>query len=72
MTRFVIGPDVALRLAREKVVVPSEHELLAPTLMRSQLQADALVTLDDRLAADAKALVAVVPHAALVDDARGT
>jgi predicted nucleic acid-binding protein len=137
MTRFVIGPDVALRLAREKVVVPSEHELLAPTLMRSQLlallyravqggemdrgtadeyldfvrgmrvrllgdrvlqrvawrvaerlgwsdtldaeyvaltqlQADALVTLDDRLAAEAEALVAVAPYATLVDDARGT
>jgi hypothetical protein len=29
MTRFVIGPDVARRLAREKVVVPSERERLA-------------------------------------------
>ena len=137
MTRYVIGPDVALRLARERAAVASEHELLAPTLMRSQLlarlyravqagemdgaaagqhldfvrglrirllgdrvlqrvawkaaerlgwpdtldaeyvaltqlQADALVTLDERLAAEAEALVAVAPYAALVDDARGT
>lgn len=137
MTRFVIGPDVALRLAREKAVVPSGHELLAPTLMRSQLlarlfravqdgemdrgtadehldyvrglrirllgdrvlqrvawrvaerlgwpdtldaeylaltrlQADALVTLDERLAGEAEALVAVAPYAALVDGERGT
>ena len=137
MTRFVIGPDVALRLARERAIVSSEHQLLAPTLMRSQLlsllfgavqggemdrdtadvhldfvrglrvrllgdrvlqrvawnvaerlgwpdtldaeylaltqlQADALVTLDDRLAGEAEALVAVAPYAALVDGARGT
>jgi predicted nucleic acid-binding protein len=136
MTRFVIGPDVALRLARERAAVPSEHELLAPTLMRSQLlallyravqggemdrgtadehldfvrglrirllgdrvlqrvawkvaerlgwsdtlgaeyvaltqlQADALVTLDARLAAEAEALVVVTPYAGLVGDARG-
>jgi predicted nucleic acid-binding protein len=37
MARYVIGPDVALRLAREKAVVAGEHRLLAPTLMRSQL-----------------------------------
>jgi predicted nucleic acid-binding protein len=37
MTRYVIGPDVALRLASEEVVVPPEIELLAPTLLRSQL-----------------------------------
>jgi predicted nucleic acid-binding protein len=143
MTRFVIGPDVALRLAQEGATVPSEHELLAPTLMRSQLlallyravqggemdrgtadehldfvrglrirllgdrvlqrvawtmaerlgwpdtldaeyvaltrlQADALVTLDARLATAAEAQVAVAPFAALrgdadrLDHARGT
>jgi predicted nucleic acid-binding protein len=33
----VIGPDVALRLARDEIVVADEHELLAPTLLRSQL-----------------------------------
>ena len=37
MTRYVISPDVALRLAQEDTVMPDEHELLAPTLLRSQL-----------------------------------
>ncbi len=39
MTRYVIGPDVALRLAREDVVISDQHKLLAPTLLRSQLLA---------------------------------
>ena len=37
MTRFVIGPDVALRLASDEATIPGEHELLAPTLLRSQV-----------------------------------
>ena len=37
MTKFVIGPDVALRLAHDEVVIPDEHQLLAPTLLRSQV-----------------------------------
>jgi predicted nucleic acid-binding protein len=37
VTRFVIGPDVALRLARDRLVVAGEHRLVAPTLLRSQL-----------------------------------
>lgn len=37
MTKYVIGPDVALRLAKEETVIPEEHELLAPRLLRSQL-----------------------------------
>lgn len=37
MTRYVIGPDVALRLAQERAVIRAEHQLLAPTLLRSQL-----------------------------------
>ena len=37
MTRYVIGPDVALRLADDEAVIPAEHQLLAPTLLRSQL-----------------------------------
>jgi predicted nucleic acid-binding protein len=37
VTRYVIGPDVALRLAHEQAVIPGEHQLLAPTLLRSQL-----------------------------------
>lgn len=37
MTRYVIGPDVALRLAEHRAVVRAEHQLVAPTLVRSQL-----------------------------------
>ena len=37
MTRFVIGPDVALRLADDQAVISAEHQLLAPALLRSQL-----------------------------------
>jgi predicted nucleic acid-binding protein len=37
VTRYVIGPDVAIRLARNRAVIPDQHELLAPTLLRSQL-----------------------------------
>ena len=39
MTRYVIGPDVALRLAHMEAVVPAPHQLLAPTLLRSQVLA---------------------------------
>lgn len=37
MTRYVISPDVALRLAHVEAVIPDEHQLLAPTLLRSQM-----------------------------------
>ena len=37
MTRYVIGPDVAVRLAHDVTVIPDEHRLLAPTLFRSQV-----------------------------------
>lgn len=37
MTKYVIGPDVALRLALEQAVIPKNCQLLAPTLLRSQL-----------------------------------
>jgi predicted nucleic acid-binding protein len=37
MARYVIGPDVALRLAQDGASVPDHHQLLAPTLIRSQL-----------------------------------
>ena len=37
MTRYVIGPDVALRLAQQKAVVAEHHQLVAPTLLRSQV-----------------------------------
>jgi hypothetical protein len=37
MTNFVIGPDVALRLAEDRATIRDEHALLAPTLLRSQV-----------------------------------
>lgn len=36
MARFVVDCGVVLQLASEGVDVPPEHELLAPTLLRSQ------------------------------------
>lgn len=39
MTRYVIGPDVALALAERQATVPPQHRLLAPTLLRSQVLA---------------------------------
>jgi predicted nucleic acid-binding protein len=39
VTKYVIGPDVALRLARDEAEIPDEHQVLAPTLLRSQLLA---------------------------------
>ena len=37
MTRYVIGPDVALRLAERATPVSADHQLVAPTLLRSQV-----------------------------------
>jgi predicted nucleic acid-binding protein len=39
VTRFVIGPDVAVRLAASGAEVAEGHQLLAPTLIRSQVLA---------------------------------
>jgi len=36
MTRFVVDCGVVLHMAGEGIEVPAEHELLAPTLLRSQ------------------------------------
>ena len=36
MTRFVVDASAVLRLASENFAVASEHELFAPTLLRSQ------------------------------------
>ncbi len=36
MTRFVIDAGVAIRLVTDEIEVAAEHELLAPTLLRSQ------------------------------------
>jgi len=37
VTRYVIGPDVAVRLAAEGAQIRAEHRILAPTLARSQI-----------------------------------
>jgi len=37
MTRFAIDAPTAVRLARENVTVPAEHQLVAPTLLRSEV-----------------------------------
>jgi predicted nucleic acid-binding protein len=37
MTRYVIGPDVAIRLAGDEAVVPDGHHMLAPALLRPQM-----------------------------------
>jgi predicted nucleic acid-binding protein len=36
VTRFVVDCGVVLHLASERIEIPAEHELLAPTLLRSQ------------------------------------
>jgi predicted nucleic acid-binding protein len=36
MTRFVVDCGVVVRLAGDAIAVPAGHELLAPTLLRSQ------------------------------------
>jgi predicted nucleic acid-binding protein len=37
MTRFVVDPSAVIELASEQIVVAAAHELLAPTLLRSQV-----------------------------------
>jgi predicted nucleic acid-binding protein len=37
MTRYVIGPDVAVRLAHDEAAIRHDHQLLAPALLRSQV-----------------------------------
>jgi predicted nucleic acid-binding protein len=36
MTRFIVDSGAVIRIAREEIEVHAEHELLAPTLLRSQ------------------------------------
>ncbi|HYK27248.1 MAG TPA: type II toxin-antitoxin system VapC family toxin [Streptosporangiaceae bacterium] len=36
MTRYVIDPDVAIRLASDEATIRNEHQIVAPTLLRSQ------------------------------------
>ena len=40
MTRFVIEPQVAIGLAAAEAVIPTDHRLFAPTLLRSQVLAE--------------------------------
>jgi hypothetical protein len=35
VTRYVIGPDVAIRLAEDQAVIRGDHQILAPALLRS-------------------------------------
>jgi predicted nucleic acid-binding protein len=37
MTRYVIGPDVVMHLALDRAVIRADHQLVAPTLLRSQM-----------------------------------
>ena len=37
MTRYVITPDVVIRLARDEALIRGEHQILAPALLRSQV-----------------------------------
>jgi hypothetical protein len=37
MIRYVIGPDVAIRLAHDQAVIRRGHQILAPALLRSQV-----------------------------------
>src|SRR6516162_8207487 len=37
MTRYVIGPDVAIRLAHDQAVIRGGHQIPAPALLRSQV-----------------------------------
>ena len=65
MAKFVVDCGVVLKLARDQTKPPAKHELLAPTLLRSQtlsaVQADAFVTLDKKLARQVQKLVRVAP-----------
>jgi predicted nucleic acid-binding protein len=37
MTRYVIGPDAAIRLAHDQAVIRGGHQIPAPALLRSQV-----------------------------------
>ncbi len=37
MTRYVIDADVAIQLAHDETVIADEHDIVAPTLLRSQV-----------------------------------
>jgi predicted nucleic acid-binding protein len=37
MTKYVIGPDAVIQLAHAEAAIPGGHQVLAPTLLRSQM-----------------------------------
>jgi predicted nucleic acid-binding protein len=37
VAKYVIGPDVAIHLAHDRVAIRADHQILAPTLLRSQV-----------------------------------
>lgn len=43
MTRYVIDPEIALALAEREAKIPAHHQLVAPTLLRSQVLAKLFV-----------------------------
>ena len=69
MTKFVVFPEVALHLAEGNAFIPVAHQLLVPTLFRSQLlarlQAESLVTFDETVQAAARDFVDLAPNEAL-------
>lgn len=72
MTRFVVACDVVIRLASEEFAVAEEHELLAPTLLRSQAlsalhEAVHRGEVSDELAAERLARVNAMPIRLLGD-----
>jgi hypothetical protein len=70
VTRFVVDCGAVLHLVAEEIELPTEHEQLAPTLLRSQtlsvlhetvhggdLEPDAFVTLNPELARRVEGIV---------------
>ena len=39
MSKYVIGPDVAIHLAYNAIILREDHQILAPALLRSQMLA---------------------------------
>jgi hypothetical protein len=72
LTRFVVDCGVVLHLASEEIEVAAEHELLAPTLLRSQTLSGlheavhrGVVPLDSELARRVEGIVATATVEAL-------
>jgi hypothetical protein len=78
VTNFVVDCGAVLHLVAEEIELPTEHELLAPTLLRSQtlsvlheavhrgdLEPDAFVTLNPELARRVEGIVPTAPIEAL-------